>query len=71
MLVIIVALLFDYLWFTCNLLLLCGKIKLNPWLKSKTAKKLPTFRLNVNSTAAHNFAKLSFLKCINQFLSFM
>ena len=59
MLVIIVALIFDYLWFKCNLLLLCGDVELNPGLKQNTAKK------NLNSIAAHNFAKLALLKAYN------
>ena len=29
MLVITIALLFDYLWFKCKLLLLCGDVELN------------------------------------------
>ena len=39
MLVITVALIFDYLWFKCNLLLLCGDVALNPGSKQNTAKK--------------------------------
>ena len=40
MLVIPVALIFDYLCFKCNLLLLCGDVELNPGPKQNTAKKL-------------------------------
>ena len=61
-LVITVALIFDYLWFKCNLLLLCGDIELNPGLKQNTAKKFSICQWNLNSIAAHNFAKLVFLK---------
>ena len=39
MLVITVALLCDYLWFMCNLLLLCGDVELNPGPNQNTAKK--------------------------------
>ena len=38
-LVITVALLFEYLWFTCNLLLLSGDVDLNPGPNQNTAKK--------------------------------
>ena len=38
-LVITVVLLFDYLWFTCNLLLLCGDVELNPEPNQNSAKK--------------------------------
>ena len=38
--VITVALLFDYLWITCNLHLLCGDVELNPGHNQNTAKKL-------------------------------
>ena len=37
-LIITVALLFDYPWFTCNLLLLCGDADLNPGPNQDTAK---------------------------------
>ena len=40
MLVISVALLFDYLWFMCNLLLLCGDVELNSGPNQNTAKKI-------------------------------
>ena len=36
MLVITVALIFDYLCFKCNLLLLCGDVELNPGLKQNS-----------------------------------
>ena len=61
--VITVALIFDYLWFKCNLLLLCGDVKLNPGPKQNTAKKLCHW--NLNSIAANNFAKLVLLKVYN------
>ena len=38
-LVIAVALLFDYLWFTRNLLLLCGDVELNPGSTQNTTEK--------------------------------
>ena len=44
-LVITVALPFDYLWFTCNLLLLCDNVELNPGPNQNTAKK--TFYLSL------------------------
>ena len=44
-LVITVALISDYLWFTCNLLLLCGNVELSPGLNQNTAKKLLFFKL--------------------------
>ena len=39
-LVITVALLSDYLWLTCNLLLVCGDVELNLGPNQNTAKKL-------------------------------
>ena len=39
MLVITVALLFNYLWFKCNILLICGHVELNPDPTQNTAKK--------------------------------
>ena len=39
MLAITVALIFDYLWFKCNLLLLCGDVEFNPGTKQNTAPK--------------------------------
>ena len=65
MLVITVALIFDYLWFKCNLLLLCGDIALNPGPKQNTAKKFSICHCNLNSITAHNFAKLVLLKAYN------
>ena len=56
MLVITVALIFDCLWFKCNLLLLCGDVKLNPGSKDNTAIKFSICHWNLNSIAAHNFA---------------
>ena len=61
-LVITVAILFDYLWFTCNLLLLCDDVEFNPGPKQNTAKKLSICHWNLNSITAHNFAKLVLLK---------
>ena len=62
MLVIAVALIFDYLRFKCNLILLCGDIDLNTGPKQNTANKIFIFHWNFNSIAAHNFAKLVLLK---------
>ena len=62
MLVITVALIFDYL---CNLLLLCGDVELNPGPKQNTAKKISICHSNLNSIAAHNFANLVILKAYN------
>ena len=39
-LAITIALLFDYLWFMCNLLLLCGDVEHNPGPNQNTAKKI-------------------------------
>ena len=39
-LVITVGLPFEFLWFTCNLLLLCGDVELNPEPNQNTIKKL-------------------------------
>ena len=68
--VITVALLSDYLWFTCNLLLLCGDVKLNPGPNQRTAKKLSLCHWNLNSIATHNFAKLVPLKAFNSIHKF-
>ena len=65
MLVVTVALLFDYLCFKCNLLLPCGDVQLNPGSKQNTAKKISICYWNLNSIAAHNFAKLVLLKAYN------
>ena len=62
MLVITVALIFNYLWFKCNLILLCGDVELNPGPKQNTAKKFSICHWNLNSITAHNFAKLVLLK---------
>ena len=40
MLVITDALIFDYLCFSYNLLLLCGNVELNPGPKQNTVKKV-------------------------------
>ena len=69
-LVITVALLSDYLWFTCKLLLLCGDVELNPGPNQNTAKKLSICHWNLNSIAAHNFAKLVLLKAFNSIHKF-
>ena len=64
-LIITVVLIFDNLCFKCNLFLLCGDVELNPWPKQNTAKKYTTCHWNLNSIAAHNFAKLVLLKGYN------
>ena len=69
-LVITVALISDYLWFTCNLLLLCCNVELSPGLNQNTAKKLSICQWNLNSIAAHNFARLVFLKAFNSIHKF-
>ena len=68
-LVITVALLSDYLWFTCNLLLLCDDVELNPGFNQNTAKKFSICHWKLNSIAPHNFAKLVLLKRLTQFIS--
>ena len=65
MLVITVSLILDYLCFKCNLLLLCGDVEPNPGPKQNTAKKFTICHWNLNSIAAHNFAKLVLLKGYN------
>ena len=70
MLVITVALIFDYLCFKCNLLLLCGDVELNPGPKQNTAKNFSIWHWNLNSIAAHNFAKLVLLKAYNSIHKF-
>ena len=60
-----VALIFDCLCFKYNLLLLCGDVELNPGPKQNTAKKFTICHWNLNSIAAHNFAKLVLLKAYN------
>ena len=66
-LVITVYLILDYLCFKCNLLLLCSDVEPNPGLKQNTAKKFTSCHChsNLNSIAAHNFAKLVLLKAYN------
>ena len=55
---------FCYLLFYCiYLLILCGNIELNPG--PKDAKYLSLCHWNLNSIAAHNFAKVSALKDFN------
>ena len=65
MLVITAASVFDYLCFKYNLLLLCGDVEINPGPKQNTAKKITICHWNLNSIAAHNFAKLVLLKAYN------
>ena len=67
---ITVALLSDYLWFTCNLLLLCGDVKLIQGPNQNTAKKLSICHWNLNKIAAHNFVKLVLLKVFNSIHKF-
>ena len=69
-LVITVALLSDYLWRTCNLLLLCGYVELNPGPNQSTAKNLSICHWNPDSTIAHNLAKLVLLKAFNSIHKF-
>ena len=70
MLIITVALIFDDLWFKCDLLLLCGDVELNPGPKQNTAKKFSICHWNLNSIAAHNVAKLVLLKAYNSIRKF-
>ena len=70
MLVITVALLYDYLWFKCSLLLLYGDIELNPEPRQNTTKNFSICSWNLNRIVAYNFAKLVLLKAydlINRF----
>ena len=69
-LVITVDLLSDYLWFTCNLHLLCGVVELIREPNQNTAKNLSICRWNLNSIAAHNFVKLVLLKAFNSIHKF-
>ena len=62
MLVTTAALIFDYLCFKYNLLLPCGDVELNPGTKQNAAKKFTIYHWDLNSIAAHNFAKLVLLK---------
>ena len=62
MLVTTAALIFDYLCFKYNLLLPCGDVELNPGTKQNAVKKFTIYHWNLNSIAAHNFAKLVLLK---------
>ena len=54
--VITVALLFEFLRFMCNLFLLCGDVELNPGTNQNTTKKLSICHWNLNSIGAHNEA---------------
>ena len=65
-----VALLFDYLSFRCNLPLLCSDVDLNPGSNQNSAKKLSICHWNLNSLAAHNFAKLILLNALNSIRKF-
>ena len=65
MLIITVALAFDYLCFKCNSYLLCGDVELNPGPKENTAKKFTICHFNFNSIVVHNFSKLLVLKSYN------
>ena len=47
MVVLTVTLLFDYLWFKFNLLLLRGDVEINPGPKQNTAKKFSSLTLIV------------------------
>ena len=69
-LVITIALLFNYLSFKCNLLLLCGDVELNPRPNQNTAKEPSICHWNLNSIAAHNFAKLVLFKAFNSIHKF-
>ena len=69
-LIITIALLFSYLWFKCNLLLLCGDVELNPRPNQNTAKEPSICHWNLNSIAAHNFAKLVLFKAFNSIHKF-
>ena len=64
-LVITVALIFDYLCLRCNLVLLYGDVEFNPGPKQNTAKKFAIYHCDLNSIAAHNFAKMLLLKAYN------
>ena len=65
MLVITVALIFDYLYFKYNLLLLCSDVDFKQGPKQNTAKKFTICHWNLHSIAAHNFEKLVLLKAYN------
>ena len=69
-LIITIALLFNYLWFKCNLLLLCGDVELNPRPNQNTAKEPSICHWNLNSVAAHDFAKLVLFKAFNSIHKF-
>ena len=69
-LVITVALLFDYLWFTRNLLSLCGDVELNPGPNQNTTEKRFICQQNLNSIGAHSFARLVLLKAYNSIHKF-
>ena len=69
-LVITVALIFDYQWLKCNLLLLCSNVELNPGPKQNTTQEFSIFHRNLNSIAAHNFSKLVLLKAHNSIRKF-
>ena len=70
MLVTTVTLIFDYLWFKCNLLLLCVDFELNPGPKQNNAKKFSFCDWNLNNIVAHKFAKLVLFKAYNSIHKF-
>ena len=70
MLVITIVLIFDYLWFKCNLLLLCADVELNPGPKQNAATKFSICQWNLNSIDPHNFVKLVLLKAYNSIHKF-
>ena len=73
MLVITVALLFDSLWFTCDLLLLCGDVKLNQGIQDQIRilqNKNSVCHWSLNSIAAHNLANAVLLKVHNSIHKF-
>ena len=69
MLVITVGLIFDYLWFKCNILLLRGDVELNPG-PTEYCKKNFYLPLEPYSITAHNFVKLALLKVYNSIHKF-
>ena len=68
-LVIAVALIFDYLCFKYNLLLLCGNAELKPGPKQNTVKKFTICHWNFNPIAVHNLQSWSCLKPITHFIN--
>ena len=68
MLVITVALLFNYMWFNRNLLLLCGEP--NPGPRDNIAKLFSNCHRNLNNKGEYNFARLVLLKAHNSVYKF-